>query len=191
MWVYPYSWVFFLGLLPAFTVRDPRLFTRVVLAFCAVEVVALSCFALVPVHMVHGPGAFPVTSFATWGLALVLWIDTPSNCLPSLHVAGATLAALTTHRVDPLVGRIAGVLALLIAASTLLVKQHYAVDVVVGGGLAWAAHRLLVAPVDLSGLPRGQLAFPRAWALAPAVLWAVGVAGLWLVYQSGWSVPAG
>jgi len=191
VWIYPYSWVFFLGFLPLCVVRPMPLFRRVALAYCVLELVALVCFVVVPVHMTHGPGHFAITSFATWGLAVALWVDTRANCFPSLHVAAAVLAALTTWRVDRTLGGIAAVLAALIAASTVLVKQHYLVDVIAGGGLAWICHRVLVAPVDLGAFEPSELALSRAWALVPLVAWAMVVAGLFAVYATGWSPPRG
>ncbi len=189
VWLYPYTWVFFVGFLPLCVVRHMPLFRRVALSYVLVQLVALSCFVAVPVHMVHGPGALPVDSFLTWAIALMLWVDTSANCFPSLHVAGSVLAALATHRVDRTLGRIAWVLAVLISASTLLVKQHYAVDVVAGAALSWGAYRLVVAPVSLDGVPRAEWTLDRRWSAIPLVLWAVGLAVLVGLYANGWVPP--
>ncbi len=191
VWIYPYSWVFFVGILPLCVVRPIHLFRRVAMAYSLMVLTALVCFVLVPVQMTHGPGNFPLDSFAAWGLALTLWIDTSANCFPSLHVATSVMAALCSAKADAFVGRIAWLIALLIAASTLLVKQHYIVDVIGGAALAWGCYRLLVAPVDLSGVPRSEWALDRRWALIPLGVWFFFVSGLYLFYLSGWLPPRG
>ncbi len=190
-WIVPYSAVFFLGFLPVFVIREPRLFRRMALAYIVLELVALACFFWIPVEMTHAPDQVAVTSFTTWGLALTYWLDTPANCFPSLHVATGLLAALTTARVDRRLGFLAGGLSLVISASAVLVKQHYLVDVVGGACLAWGVHRVFVDPLDLSGVPLERLRLPRWWAHVPWVAWLLTLAGFYGMYCTGWVPPLG
>lgn len=46
----------------------------------------------------------PVTGYWTFALDILRSIDPPVNCLPSMHVAVATLAGLLIRRADGLVG---------------------------------------------------------------------------------------
>ena len=67
-------------------------------------------------------------------------VDTPASCLPSLHVATATLAALLhVHESRRRSIAMSG-WALAIAVSTLLTKQHYALDVLAGAALGLGAY---------------------------------------------------
>lgn len=83
-------------------------------------------------HVEHGAG---LTAIAWSALYLA---DTPANCLPSLHVALATIAGTALWRRG---WRITGLVwPALIALSTLTTKQHVAWDVVAGcalGIVAW------------------------------------------------------
>jgi hypothetical protein len=71
-----------------------------------------------------------VNSFSTWVLAIVYGADRPWNCFPSLHVAMSLLAALTVLEVHRIRGMLILLLTFLIALSTILIKQHYVLDVV-------------------------------------------------------------
>lgn len=81
--------------------------------------------------------------------------DTPGNCFPSLHVSVGTLIAMCVLRARPILGRIYIVWSLLVAASTLTTKQHYALDAIGGAALAVAAYFLLIRePVSANTDPR-------------------------------------
>ncbi len=163
LWMHPYAAVLTAAILPLFVVRDLDLFRRCIAAYVLTQGVALVCFVLLPVHMTLRPDVSELTvdSFATWGLALAYLIDKPTNCFPSLHVAMATLAALCCLKADRTVGILATGLALAIAASTLLIKQHFAVDVVAGAGLTTTAWAIFVHPFDSSAAPPDTLAYSR------------------------------
>ena len=68
-------------------------------------------------------------------------MDKPYNHFPSLHV---TLSCLSAHasQVSPRSRVLLHIVAAGIGVSTVLVKQHYIVDVLYGYVLAWAAWRL-------------------------------------------------
>jgi membrane-associated phospholipid phosphatase len=84
--------------------------------------------------------AFPVVGggLTAEGLRLLRWLDTPSSCMPSMHVATSCLAALALRK-NPR-WQFASALAwtAVIAVSTLTAKQHYAVDLLGGVLLAGA-----------------------------------------------------
>ncbi|MBI5506533.1 MAG: phosphatase PAP2 family protein, partial [Deltaproteobacteria bacterium] len=70
------------------------------------------------------------------------------NCLPSLHAANCLLF-MHFNRTRP-APRLHGALAAAIIASTLLVKQHYAVDLV-AGGLVYAATATFLRSIEIAG----------------------------------------
>ena len=188
IWMYVYALVFLAGFLPLFVVADRMLFRRVIAAFVTVELCGFTIFALFPVHMVGRIEDVPVTSLATWGLRFTYHVDAPSNLFPSMHVALAVLAALCCWKVDRLMGGGAGVVAALIAASTLLVKQHWLADVVAGAALGFVVWGVFVArfPTPTEGA-EGAPRHPRWVSLVPAVGFGGAVLCCWLLYRSGYA----
>ena len=75
--------------------------------------------------------------FSVWGF--VVWViyslDLPLNCFPSMHVSLVFLGLFVIKMYRPDLLRYYLVWAIAIALSTLLVKQHYIVDVLAGGVL--------------------------------------------------------
>lgn len=70
-------------------------------------------------------------------MAAVQHIDPPGNVFPSLHVAHTTLLSLLLIRDRPVLGRVALVMATMLAISTLTTKQHFIADVLSGYVLAF------------------------------------------------------
>lgn len=114
--------------------------------YFSVQLTALTLFVLMPVKMTLRPEELEVDSFASWALKICYLIDKPVNCCPSLHVALAFLGALATRVVDKLFGNIALVFALFISLSTMFVKQHLFLDVLLGLFIAGFSFKLLVVP---------------------------------------------
>ncbi|MBZ0251854.1 MAG: phosphatase PAP2 family protein [Candidatus Methylomirabilis sp.] len=128
--------------LPAALIPDERLFRRGAAAMAVVLVVAFAVFALLPVRVAYPPlGDAP----GEWILAKNrLFKDYGFNALPSLHVALSVLAALSIHHGRPALRGPIWLSTALIAASTVLVKRHYALDVPAGALLGWAVHRSIM-----------------------------------------------
>jgi membrane-associated phospholipid phosphatase len=85
----------------------------------------------------------PVISAPASGLGLVRFLDTPGNCLPSLHGALSVLsAAALSVRASRLRAAAAVVWALAICWSAIATRQHLSIDLAAGAGLggiaAWA-----------------------------------------------------
>ncbi len=96
------------------------------------------------------------------GFALLEGVDAAGNASPSMHVASAVFTAIRLHAVlrevgAPMALRVAnGVWALLIAWSTMAVRQHVALDVAGGAALG-----LVVALASLRWRPRPGYHAPR------------------------------
>jgi membrane-associated phospholipid phosphatase len=134
--VFVYVLVYVTPALAAVFLRDRAELYRAFLAFCLNDVVCFSIFLLYPVEFVRDH-ALPAT-IAGRILLVVQSMDLPVNCFPSHHVATAFTTFLTIRRRKPAWGRVFGVLAGLVAISTVLVKQHYVVDVPAGIAVALA-----------------------------------------------------
>ena len=91
----------------------------------------------------------PYDSVSSALLGAVQRIDPPGNVFPSLHVAHTTMLSILLLRDRPVLGRVALVMATLLALSTLTTKQHFLADVVSGYLLAF-----LGATFALRGLDR-------------------------------------
>ena len=82
------------------------------------------------------PQDLEVTSLSTWILSRLYAFDTNTNVLPSLHVIGAVGAVFAAYRTRTIRIRAARamivVIAVLVSASTVLVKQHAVLDVATG-----------------------------------------------------------
>lgn len=128
--VYAATFVFLLGTF--ISIRDRSDASRFLYACLFAQVVAAACFVLWPTS--YPRDLYPIsTQLSPFGAALVGFfrsMDSPANCLPSLHVSATTLcvAVLNTRR-RSIAAIVAG---LLFAVSTLTFKQHYAVDALAG-----------------------------------------------------------
>ncbi len=133
MYVYLLAYVVVLGL---YAVRRSAAFlNRAYLAFISMNLVAFVLFALFPSQ---GPArSFPGADSDVM-LQLMYSVDARWNAFPSLHVANpwlVSLLALRERRVAPVSVTLLAV-ALAISVSTLLIRQHYLLDVLGGFALA-------------------------------------------------------
>jgi membrane-associated phospholipid phosphatase len=112
--------------------RDLGQATRFLYACLFAQTVGMICFLLWPTAYPRELFALPQSTSAL-GAALVTFcrsMDTPANCLPSLHVSTVVLCvgALRTRRLFvPAV-----LISIPLALSTLTFKQHYVADVIAG-----------------------------------------------------------
>ena len=93
---------------------------------------AIVIYLLYPTAIAFRPEALEGTDFFTRMVTFIYSIDTPTNVLPSLHVTMAAGIALGLGAAKPfnktLPRIILWLLALSIAASTVLIKQHSVLD---------------------------------------------------------------
>lgn len=108
-------------------------------------------FALFPVQMPRE--VFYSPEYYGWADVFWRWFDPPRNCFPSLHAANSLLL-IQFNWSRPQRGIHTLALSAVII-STLLVKQHYFVDLLGAVGVYWAARwflaRLEISGVDSSG----------------------------------------
>lgn len=133
MWVYVSHLLF----LPAclLLVRDEKVFARARVAVLIGVVVSNAVFLLWPTTIVR-------VAHDSFLFDFIARVDTPANCFPSQHVALALVAAWGLWRDGfPRAGLVLA-WAAAISVSTVLVRQHYAVDVAGGVALAAASWRL-------------------------------------------------
>jgi len=89
-------------------------------------------------------------------LAGLQYLDQPTSCLPSMHVAACTVAVWLSREYNKRTFPVFVLWLFAIAASTLTTKQHYLVDVVAGFVEGW----VVVAVVERAWPPPRDEALP-------------------------------
>ncbi len=138
--VLAYLWLFPQVLAPLAVVDDRRTLLRGALAYLMLVLAGLPFWLLFPVTVPRQPT--PVVDLFTWGVAVTRWIDPPTNCFPSMHVAEGFFAAFIVYRCDKAVGRLGLVMAAFIWWSTMALGQHWFVDGLAGLIIAIGADAL-------------------------------------------------
>jgi hypothetical protein len=184
--IFVYALVYVMIILPMFLVESRALFQRIVASYVLIVVVCLACFVLFPVSAaaLRPPlDAVETHPFLLWGLRLNYALDPPVNLFPSLHLAGATIAALSVGKARRRDGLLAGAAVVPVAVSVCTVKQHFWLDAAAGIVLAFVAFGLVLwrfTPPPGERLARG----PGAWLAFGAML--AGLYGsLYLAYRAG------
>ena len=139
LWSWVYESIFLLtGVAPWLIVSREEL-RRYVVGFSLLSIASFVVFALFPVASPR-----PKDSTSDPFLILITTLDGPLNAFPSLH-AGCLIYTLALIRrlfgpqLRPVVAIPLLLWAGLILFATLATKQHYALDLLAGGTLGWAA----------------------------------------------------
>lgn len=186
-WMFVYGSMYVFALLPLLVVREPRLLRRVMQGWVMVLVVAYAGFLLYPT-VTPRPATVAGADFASWALRLNYALDSRYNCFPCLHVAHSFVSALACYRVNRRVGIVAATWAALIAVSTLLVKQHYLVDVIAGTLMGGAAYLLFIRRFPREQVPEVDRRRAPLRALGFVGIFAIFVTGFWIAYIGGLDV---
>lgn len=106
---------------------------RLAMADIIAKIICLLCFLLVPTQITRpeivGDGFFQ------WGTRFIYSIDTPVNLFPSIHCLESWLCfrgAMMLQKKNVWYITAQGVLAVLVFASTVLIKQHFVIDIPAG-----------------------------------------------------------
>lgn len=98
----------------------------------------LICYLLLPAT-IDRPPVTPHSDLSVFATALYYAVDPPRNLFPSFHVALPLLCTLCTWPHRRILGTLFFCATLVVAAAVLLVKQHYAIDVLGALGTVWLA----------------------------------------------------
>lgn len=177
-WVLVYAMVFLQALAPLSAITDARVLQRTLGAYVTLYGLAVPLWLFYPVVVPRDP--VPITDVWTYGVGIVRYVDPPANCMPSMHVGLAVMAALVVWRHDRRAGAVLYGTAAAIWWSTVAIRQHWATDGLVAAILAILADR---AWFELRPLPPTAFrALPRHWHGAWFGLYVLGV----LILMSGW-----
>jgi hypothetical protein len=145
-WIIPYlSMYLFLIIPPALSVTVEQI-RRYLIGMAIMFAVAALCFFFCPV-VYDRP---PLPTGAHWLYRLIVNMDQPINCIPSLHAGMTVYAMLFAHRIlthdPPHVRRtlltLGWIWTALILYGTLATRQHYVLDLPAGALLAWGSHHV-------------------------------------------------
>lgn len=145
--IFPYLFYYPWLLMPLFVLRTRESFFRSIAAFSLMQIVAQIIFVLFPSHMVR-----PIVTsqgFASDLVRMLYRLDLGWNLFPSLHVAHAVIVALIFCRYGRKWALPVSLVSALIALSTVLVKQHYAIDIPGGVLLAGLCFRAAWLPLPV------------------------------------------
>lgn len=178
-WVFPYILMYVLSLAPICAIGDKSLLKRWVLNVCAMYMIAIPVWILLPVRVDRVPLAGD--SFSIFLMGIIQFLDPPTNCFPSMHVAIATLSALVIRDVDKSLGLIFLCAVLPIWYSTVAVGQHWAVDGIAGAALAISTYLMVLKgiPVDKKYFIRLHRGYHFVW----IVLLTLSMLVLWLAWK--------
>ncbi len=129
-WVFIYLTVYAFFLMPLFYIDD----MKELIVLDGAQIITLSIsyttFIVFPVAFDRPPVA--PSDFSTWTLSLVHAQDPAWNCFPSTHCATCTVAALGLIRANKKFAWWAIPSTLAICVSTVMTKQHFVLDALVG-----------------------------------------------------------
>lgn len=145
LFVLPYLFFFFpwvAGFILWTLARRPRVFIHLVLALLIAVLTSYIFYVAAQSVVVRSApeGGGILTTMIRW----VYRTDARYNAFPSTHTMMTTILLLTTW---PMLRQawkrtVAVLIALSIIAATLLIRQHYVVDVLAGAGIGWIAWRI-------------------------------------------------
>ncbi|MCO4762567.1 MAG: phosphatase PAP2 family protein [Myxococcales bacterium] len=154
-WVVIYFGLYPILFAPMVTIVDRRVAVRTCIGMSLLVLICAPFWLLWPVTVPRTP--LDVVDPWTWGLHVIRALDPPTNCLPSMHVAGSTFAALCVWRHDKWPGTGTMLLAMGIWYASVAVDQHWFVDGLAGAGLALAIDRFIYRGVPTAAfVPRDR-----------------------------------
>jgi membrane-associated phospholipid phosphatase len=83
------------------------------------------------------PEVIMADDWITEVVSFYFWMDHPYNLFPSMHLAASFFAAFYCLSRGRIIGWTAMAMAVIVAVSVVLLKQHYIMDVVAGFLVGW------------------------------------------------------
>lgn len=132
LFIFGYILVYLSVVLTYVVLRDAGDWRRAIVSFLLATTLAYAVFLLFPVRMTLRPDLAGLSGVSAAVTRFYYIIDLPFNCFPSLHVTYPTLATLVSWRHHRVWRLLFAAMALVVAISVVLVKQHYLADVAAG-----------------------------------------------------------
>ena len=136
-----YMMIFLILALTYLLVDELTYWKKIMRAFFFCVTLHFVIFAVFPVEYHLRTQADPQKGWLHFLVDFYYFVDLPFNNFPSLHVSNAFLCAFLMHRYRHFYAWIFYPMAILVAASVLLIKQHFIADVATGVLVAWILAR--------------------------------------------------
>lgn len=132
-----YSMIYVLPVCMLVLLGKSRHFKLILDSFLLIALIHFFIFLTLPVHYELRPMIPATTDPLLSAVGFYYTMDDTTNCFPSMHVSFSFLSYFVIRRFRPGWAKAFFVGAVAIALSTILVKQHYVLDVVSAIILAW------------------------------------------------------
>lgn len=183
-WMLIYGGLYPVVLAPLAIVSHRRVALRGALGICIVVGVGVPFWLFFPVTVPRPPVA--VEGVLSWGVLVVRYIDPPTNCFPSMHVAEAAFASLLVWRHDRKWGSAVLGLTLAIWYSSIALDQHWFVDGLAGVGLAIVVDHFVYRGLAPSAFASRDRRWHLFWIGAYVLLFVAFASPWWF----GWIDPS-
>lgn len=138
-----YSMIYVLPLCMLVLLGKSRHFALILDSFTIIALIHFFIFLMLPVHYELRPMIQATTDPFLSAVSFTYTMDDTTNCFPSMHVSFAFLSYFSIRRFRPGWAKAFFVGAIAVSLSTILVKQHYVLDVVSAIGLAWLMDHIM------------------------------------------------
>jgi membrane-associated phospholipid phosphatase len=150
IWLYISEYVIFF--VAMFGLQNRDLATKYFYAYMIIFIISLVVFIIYPVTFPRADFAIDPGSTSISDLALRFLrdnMDTPANCLPSLHVSSCYISALPFREQNKKTYYFMMFWSAIVSASTMTTKQHYFVDIISAIALTVAVYYFVFYRVRL------------------------------------------
>lgn len=136
VWIYILEYAYFI--IAYFGLREQENITRYFYAYMSILYISIIAFEVYPVTFPREDFPADPSIPSEWGLwFLRTYMDSPANCLPSLHVSSCFISSFCFWKESKWKASVLIFGSVLVSISTMTTKQHYWVDV-------WTAFLLTV-----------------------------------------------
>ncbi len=154
--IWPYVALYPFLIILALSFKTSYYLNMAAFSFLVMNIIAFFIFMLFPVayprelYLIFAP-----SNVHEHALNFLRHLDSPLNCLPSLHVANCFILSFWKNKENPKLAKVTLTCTLIISASTLTTKQHYIYDAISGFLLAWVVYRIFLKTVGNGHIKSG------------------------------------
>lgn len=128
IWVYFTEYIIFIC--AYFGLKSNELVTKYFYAYMTILLLSVVVFIFFPVTFPREDYLIETTSFSTFALNFLrTYMDSPANCLPSLHVSSCFISSFCFWQESKKKAILYTLWSILVSISTMTTKQHYFIDV--------------------------------------------------------------
>lgn len=117
---------------------------KIIAAFGVCSTLHFMIFMLLPVRYVLRPDFPAEQSIFHQAIALIYFIDEPLNTFPSMHVSFSFLMYFSVREFKPRHSTLLLLFAIIVSVSTVIVKQHYILDVIFAIALSYLVYLIAI-----------------------------------------------